>query len=323
MIRVGFIGAGFIAESHAKAVRKSGLAEVVSVYAPDDSAARLAASCGAKVAASAADIIASPEIDAVSILSPTHTHADLLRQVHAAGKHVLCEKPLVRTVAEADEIAALFAGYRPVAMAGMVLRFWPEYRQLRDSVKAGDIGSIGTIRMVRGVTFPLPSDAWRGDFAKSGGVLLDVGIHDLDFVDWAFGPVTRVFTMRSQPDANGRNEYALVVARTVDGAIAHFEISGTEAPGAFYYGFEVAGSAGLIEMDSRTEPPLTVRPADGTPPRIAYPMEVTPHCAMVSAFLNAVATGAPSPVPMADGARAARLALAAYQSSQDNAPVEL
>lgn len=323
MIRVGFIGAGFIAESHAKAVRKSGLAEVVSVYAPDESAGRLAASCGARAAASAADVIASPEIDAVFILSPTHTHADLLRRVHAAGKHVLCEKPLVRTVAEADEIAALFAGYRPVAMAGMVLRFWPEYRQLRDSVKAGDIGSIGTIRMVRGVTFPLPNDAWRGDFAKSGGVLLDVGIHDLDFVDWAFGPVTRVFTMRSQPDADGRNEYALVVARTADGAIAHFEISGTEAPGAFYYGFEVAGSAGLIEMDSRTEPPLTVRPADGTPSRTAYPMEVTPHCAMVSAFLNAVATGAPSPVPMADGVRAARLALAAYQSSQDNAPVEL
>ncbi len=325
MIRVGLIGAGGISAEHVNGIKKSGLAEIKMVYAPDETAKKLAENCGATTVASAEALIQSPDIDAVFILSPTNSHADYLRQVHAAGKHVLCEKPVVRTAAEADEIEKLFEGYAPVAMAGMVMHFWPEYLQVRDMIKKGDIGRLGTVRMYRGAGCPTKNDKWRGDFKASGGVILDMGIHDIDFVDWALGPLTRIFTMRSKPNEKGQHDYALMVARTADGAIVHFEESWNEAPHAFYYGFEITGSGGLLELDSRIEAQLTVRPVEnaGAGMKTTNPAAVSPHDAMISAFLEAVAEGKKSPVTIAEGLRAVRLALAAIESAEKNAPIEL
>ena len=325
MIRVGLIGAGGISALHVEGIKKSGVAEVKMVYAPDDSANKLAEKCGAAVAASAEALIQSPDIDAVFILSPTDSHADYLRQVHAAGKHVFCEKPIVRTASEADEMEKLFENYAPVAMAGMVMHFWPEYLKVRDMIKRGDIGRLGTVRMFRGAGCPTEGDKWRGDFKAGGGVILDMGIHDIDFVDWALGPLTRIFTMRSKPNEKGQHDYALMVARTADGAIVHFEESWNEAPHSFYYGFEIAGSAGLLELDSRVEAQLTFRPVESSATGVkkTTPAAVSPHDAAIFAFLEAVKAGKKSPVTIAEGLRAVRLALAAIASAEKNTPVEL
>ena len=295
------------------------------VYAPDDSAKKLADKCGAAVAASAEALIQSPDIDAIFILSPTDSHADYLRQVHAAGKHVFCEKPVVRTAQEADEIEKLFENYGAVAMAGMVMHFWPEYLAVRDMIKRGDIGRLGTVRMFRGAGCPTEEDKWRGDFKAGGGVILDMGIHDIDFVDWALGPLTRIYTMRSKPNDKGRHDYALMVARTADGAIVHFEESWNELPHSFYYGFEIAGSEGLLELDSRIEAQLTFRPVEPSAAGVkkTTPAAVSPYDTAIGAFLKAVKEGQKSPVPMAEGLRAVRLALAAIESAEKNAPVEL
>ena len=325
MIRVGLIGAGGISALHVDGIKKSGLAEVKMVYAPDESAKILADKCGAATAASAEALIQSPDIDAVFILSPTDSHANYLRQVHAAGKHVFCEKPIVRTAEEADEIEKLFENYAPVAMAGMVMHFWPEYLHVRDMIKKGDIGRLGTVRMFRGAGCPTEGDKWRGDFNAGGGVILDMGIHDIDFVDWALGPLTRIYTMRSKPNAKGQHDYALMVARTADGAIVHFEESWNEAPHSFYYGFEIVGSEGLLELDSRIEAQLTFRPADPSTSGVkkTSPAVVSPHSATISAFLTAVKEGKKSPVTMTEGLRAVRLALAAIESAEKNTPIEL
>ncbi len=320
MIQVAILGAGGISAAHADAIRKSGMGRVAAVYAPDASGPRLAAAHNATAAASPEEAIAAA--DAVVIASPPDTHAALLRAARAAGKHILCEKPVVRTEAEAAEIAALFDSYKPVATVGHVLRFTQEYQQLRGIVQGGNIGQIGTIRLVRAAACPPPGDTWRGDFARSGGVVLDLGVHELDFLEWAFGPVSRVFAMKSTPDAKGNLEYALVVARLVSGAIAHIELSWTEPQGTWYYAYEVAASVGLVEFDSRGEPTLVIRrKPEALAPSIQGPLVVNPMDAQMNAFLGAIRDGKPPVVSMAEGVRALRLGLAVLESAGTNAPV--
>jgi predicted dehydrogenase len=318
------IGAGGIARAHAGGIAKSGNARLVAVYDPASTGASLAADHGARAAAEAAEVVNSGDVDAIVIASPTDCHAEHLRLAHAAGKPVLCEKPLVRSEDEAAEIARLFDGYPAPAWVGHVLRFSPEYIHLKGLADAGTLGNIGTVRLHRGCDCPPPGDNWRRDFARCGGVVMDLGLHDLDFVEWAFGPIERVFCMKSGPDAEGRHEYALVVARLKSGAIAHFEMSWNEPPGVFYYGYEVAGSGGLAEFDSRSEPTLLLRgknAADSN--RVMNPMAVAPHDAQMAAFLKAVEGADVNGPRIADGLRAVRLSLAVLRSAETGAPVTL
>ena len=318
------IGAGGIARAHAEAIAKSGLGKLVMVHAPDETGAKLAADYGVDAATGAAEVVSADAVDAVVIASPTDCHADHLRLVHASGKPVLCEKPLVRTEAEAAEIARLFDGYAAPAWVGHVLHFTQEYTHLKGVADAGTLGNIGTVRLHRGCACPPPGDNWRKDFARCGGVVMDLGLHDLEFLDWAFGPIRRVFCLKSQPDADGQNEYALVVARLESGAIAHLEMSWNEPPGVFYYGYEVAGSAGLAEFDSRAEPTLILRsktPADSN--RIMNPMATGPYDAQMAAFLRAVSGSEVEGPGIVDGVRAARLCLAVLASAESGQPVTL
>jgi len=324
VIRIGMIGAGGISRAHAEAIAKSETARLTLVHAPDESATRLAGDHGAEMALSAADLVTSPVVDAVVIASPTDCHAEHLRLVRKSGKPVLCEKPMVRTGAEAAEIERLFKGYAAPAWVGHVLHFTQEYTHLKGIADAGTLGNIGTVRLHRGCACPPPGDTWRKDFARSGGVVMDLGLHDLDFLEWAFGPIERVFCLKSRPDADGQHEYALVVARLQSGAIAHLEMSWNEPPGVFYYGYEVAGAAGLAEFDSRAEPTLVLRskePADSN--RIMNPMVAGPHDAQMAAFLKAVSGEKVEGPTIADGVRAARLCLAVLESTETGQPVTL
>ncbi len=111
-----------------------------------------------------------------------------------AGKHILCEKPLGRTLAQAQEMTAACEAAGVKLMVAHVVRFFPDYAQARRRVMAGEIGRPAVIRLSRESFQPKKAaDNWFVDDAKSGGMVLDLMIHDLDYARWVAGPVTQVF----------------------------------------------------------------------------------------------------------------------------------
>lgn len=329
VLKVGMIGAGTMGRIHSASISASGMAKVEKIYALDDGAAQLAAIHDAAVARTAAEIINDPAIDVVVIASPTDTHAGYLSLCHAAEKHVFCEKPVVRTENEADIIEKLFAGYDRHVTVGHVVRFMGEYQQMREKVQSEALGSIGTARFGRCGSFPVGWNNWFGDFERSGGVILDLSIHDLDTLAWTFGPVDRVYAMCTGGKEPG-HEYALIIARLKSGVIAHIEGSWAESKGLFYTYYEIAGSHGLVEFDDRTEPALMLyrKTANegANADRVMTPSNpaiVDPYAVEMRSYLAAVKNNKQPEVTLADGLYAARLALAAMKSAKEDRPVLL
>jgi UDP-N-acetylglucosamine 3-dehydrogenase len=327
VLQVGIIGAGTMGGIHAESITRSGIARVAKVYSPNTGALNLAPKHGAEAVGSAAEVFDDAKIDVVLIASPTDTHAEYLRLARAAGKHVLCEKPVVRTEAEADELERLFQGFEKKVSVGHVVRFAPEYVALKNTIDAGTIGAVGTIRLGRCGCFPVGRHDWFGDFQRSGGTILDLMVHDLDTVEWCFGPIERVYAMRSRNMGDLRKDYALAALRMKSGAIGHLEASWVEAPATFYTNYEVSGAAGLVEYDSRVEPTLTLHVKDsgtGQPGGVMLPQSpaaVGPYELEIRNYLGAVLHDTPLVVTLADGIRAARVALATLRSSEVGQPV--
>jgi len=300
MLTVGLIGAGATGTAWAKAIAREGkLARVVSVYAPDESAKPLAGEVGATAEVDAADLIAAS--DAVLIASPTHTHFEYIEALQLAGKPFLCAGPVVASAQQAEQLAAA-AG---TGATSLPLRIKPELLHLKKAAADGKLGDIGMIRMGLGLSAVAQGAGRVKHAAENGGVLLDVGTHLLDAVQFCFGESTRVHKLEAG-EAGGVGEYALLVARLQSGAIAHLECSWREAVGDEFFYYEVAGTQGLIEYDSRKEPVMRIGGAPTGTNELLTGREVV-------AFLRDPGA-APS---LAEGARAVLVA----QSALDAAPV--
>jgi predicted dehydrogenase len=145
-LRSGVIGLGFIGEIHARAVHAAGgTLTAVADASPDgivDSAKRLGADWGAP---SAEELVHSPDVDVVHICTPNHMHAPLARMALRAGKHVICEKPLATTTADATELVELARGAGVLGAVPFIYRYYPMVREARARVASGDAGPIRLI----------------------------------------------------------------------------------------------------------------------------------------------------------------------------------
>ncbi|MGC8740018.1 MAG: Gfo/Idh/MocA family protein [Candidatus Sumerlaeaceae bacterium] len=327
MLRVGILGAGNLGRIHAAAFARTGKAKISAVYAPEQSSSHLADLHGARCARTLDEFFGDMHLDVVVIATPTHTHAELLEKAHETGVHVLCEKPLVRTEAELRRIEALFAGYPKMLMVGHTVRFFPEYEYARKVLIERQLGQLGVLRLGRCAGFDLPSNHWLFDFEKSGGAVLDMMIHDLDFAEWAAGPIVNVFARRSLGSSLA-DDLCLVVGRLADGALIHVEASWAEPPNTFYYFYELAASHGILDFDSRRAPAYSYKRRGAAhccrEEEVSFsPTRRTPYDRQAEAFIAAVAHGTPSPVPLTEGARAVRLALAVLDSAALKRPVDV
>ena len=141
------------------------------------------------------DLLADPAIDLVDICVPTPQHHQLCLKALRAGKHVICEKPMARTSAQAREIVAAAGKARGFFMPAMVMRFWPEWAWLKTAVDNRTYGRVLAARFRR----VCPPPGWsRSSYLKgkdSGGALLDLHIHDADFIQFCFGRPGGVFAV--------------------------------------------------------------------------------------------------------------------------------
>ncbi|OGO50809.1 MAG: hypothetical protein A2148_03800 [Chloroflexi bacterium RBG_16_68_14] len=231
--QIAIIGAGFIGRFHARGIRgliKLGLLDARYVAVCDrveqraQEFARLADL--ERWTTDAGELISSPEVNTVYVCTPTAEHKELVLKAAAAGKHVFCEKPLARTLADAQEMyqAVRAAGVRH--QVGLVLRHSPIFTVLKELISDPKLGRLMTVLFRDDQFFPIlggyASD-WRKDFAVTGGgTLIEHSIHDLDLLTWLAGEVESLRAeTRNFAGHEGVEDLASVTLRFANGATGY------------------------------------------------------------------------------------------------------
>ena len=296
-------------------------AEVVGVADPSrESAASGARLAGARPYSSYEELVAAEDVDVVDVCLPTAFHKNLAVKAARDGKHVILEKPIARTIEDAAEILEAFYVGGPRLFVGHVVRFFPEYVAIKEKIDAGELGTIGVVRTSRRSPFLRGWNDWYADWRVSGGVLVDLVIHDFDFLRWALGDVERVYARGVLGREYNRLDYALVTLRFEGGAIAHVEAH-WGYPGPFNYPIEVAGSRAILTADSTEPATLDLVGSADEVPNLASGM--SPYERELAHFVRCIATGEESVVKPEDAYEALRIGLAATESAATGAPVTL
>jgi myo-inositol 2-dehydrogenase/D-chiro-inositol 1-dehydrogenase len=318
-LRVGMVGAGGIANAHLPAWLRLG-ARVV-VHSLHGAPALVARHGGGQVADTLDELLDA--VDVVDVCTPTYTHPEIVFAAAAAGRHVLCEKPLALDATTAEAMAKSCSAAGVQLYPGHVVRYFAEYAALQRAVAAGAIGTPAVLRFHR--CGARPGAGWFADPALSGGIIMDQMIHDLDFARWLGGEIDSVHAQLadSAPGTTTGVVSAHVVARHHGGAIS--SVTGTWArPGTrFRYGFHAAGTDGMLSYDSATDPSLHTdtggAPVAGLLPDVS--LVESPFLTEIREVAAAFAGGPAPRVSADDGIAAVRLAAAANTSLTTGRPV--
>jgi len=330
MKRVGIAGAGLTGGMHAERWARLPV-ELAGFYTRTPAHAQAAAErCGGRAFPNLETLLA--EVDVVDICTPTPSHRDLVLAAAAAGKDVICEKPMARHLRDAEEMVAACESAGVRLFMAHVVRFFPEYARAKEILDSGQLGRPGVIRTVRGGNFPTPdTQNWYVDFEQGGGVIMDMLIHDIDYACWCFGEVERVFarglTFSDVDDA----DHVLLTARFKNGALGHLEGSWAFPPGNFRTRLEIVGDGGLLEVDSLNRPPIQVTlkqeggaKAAGVPvPESPMHPADDPYYREIAHFFDCLESGAEFRVTPQDGLAALRIALASIESLRSGQPVDI
>ena len=327
-MRVGIVGTGFMGRTHAAGWAATP-AEIVGFVSKDeDTAVALTQQYGGQIYPDLASLF--NDVDVVDICAPTHRHYEMVLQAAAAGKDIICEKPLARTLAQAREMVEVCEKAGVKLLVAHVVRYFPEYAQAKAQVAANAIGHPAVIRLTRGTFQPKKSaDNWFVDFEKSGGMMLDLMIHDFDYARWVAGDVVQVYAKSVGSSAPGAAvDHGLAILTHKNGAISHIEGSWAYPPPLFRTKLEIAGDNGWIQFDSEqmTAVKLHLHQQDGSAPDVPIPgspMLEDPYTTQIKAFFDHIEDDAPVAVTAVDGCKALQIALAAIQSAQTGQPVTI
>ena len=272
-------------------------------------------------------------VDVVDICTPGTAHKENVLLAASAHVPIICEKPLARHLRDVEEMLEACDRNGVPLFPAQVVRFFPMYARVKEAIDAGAIGKPGVYRSVRAGSYPRPgaqfSSGYYANFNQSGGVILDVGIHDIDFARWCCGEVERVFT-RGLSFAGKKNvDQALITLRFTSGAIGHIDAGWAQPRGTFRTRVEVAGDAGLVEWDSLDRPPLmadlhnddfTGHQHLGFSPLAP---EDDPYYAELAHFIQVLEGKVQPRVTAHDGLMAVKISLAAIESLRSGQPVEI
>lgn len=267
------------------------------------------------------------DADIVDICLPTYLHRTTAEYCFAAGKHVICEKPLALTLKDARAMIDAAEAAPKKLLVGHVVRFFPVYQKARQLMLDQALGQIGTVKTFRGGGYPRGWQDWYGDPLKSGTLATDLLIHDIDFLLWCLGPVTRVYAKSLTDHIDNAADQVLASLRFESGVIA--QVEGTWAyPQGFSYRFEIAGSQGLIHFDSADNAPIrtVMRSTSKTPVAVEVPenpVAVSPYQTQLAHFLAVIAQDTNPVVTAEDGYTALAISLAIRDSIQSGEPISL
>ena len=211
---------------------------------------------------------------------------------------------------------------------GMVVRFFPQYRLARELVVNGRIGNLGVLRLKRVSYVPQKSlDNWYFDPTLSGGMVVDLMIHDFDYSRWLAGEVDRVYARRSKSEV-GPAQYVQAILRFRSGAIALVEGGWAYPPGVFRTGLDLSGSGGLIEWNSDQPAPVLTffPPKSHDTASVGLPVSGLggdPYTAEILHAYHAIQAGTDFEVTVEDALEALRISQAVEESLSTGKPVSL
>ena len=205
MIRIGLLGAGFMGTTHGHAYTQIPGVQVAAVFDRNlDKAEQLAQEISSRVVKDFARILNDSSVDVIDITLPTPFHPDFAIRAFEAGKHVILEKPIALSLSDADAILEAAHRSGKFLMAAHVIRFWPEYMAMLEIIQSGRIGKPLIATAYRLSNMPQWAD-WFRDPQQFGGAVLDLQIHDLDFMNLLFGKPINVNAIGVQDETSGWN----------------------------------------------------------------------------------------------------------------------
>ena len=327
-MKVGIVGAGFMGTTHAAGWAETGAKIIGIVAETTDEARPLAKDYNLKIYPDLASML--PDVDVVDICTPTHLHHEMTLQAAAAKKHIVCEKPLARTTTQAREMVAACHKAGVKLLVAHVVRFFTEYALAKSSVMRGEIGKPGIIRLNRGSFRPKkPAGNWFLDESKSGGILMDLMIHDFDYARWIAGEVESVYAKKiTMGHPNAPVDYGLAILKHRNGTLSHIAGSWAYPPPTFRTHVEIAGDGGLIEFDSADTAPilnLIARPKNDSPDvgLPSSPVSESPYTTQIKEFYSVLLGEKQPRIAAEDGIAAVQIAEAAIQSAATGKAVAL
>jgi myo-inositol 2-dehydrogenase/D-chiro-inositol 1-dehydrogenase len=328
-VRIGVLGLGRIGRLHADLIQRqvagARVTRAFDVHAPTAEAA--SRELDVPIARTAGELIGADDVDAVAICTSTDTHVELILAAAAAGKAIFCEKPVSLDLAAVDAaLAAVAAAGRPFQI-GFNRRFDPAHAAVRQAVADGTVGDPHLVRITSRDPAPPPLDYVR----SSGGMFLDMTIHDFDMARFVTGSevvtVTARGALRIRPEfaEAGDVDTAIVLLEHADGCLTAIDNS-RQAPYGYDQRVEVHGSLGMAASENPHAHTALVRTGAGTAsaplPFFFLQRYVPAYLAQWEAFVRACHLGDASP-GLADARAPLVIGLAAGRSQREGRPVEI
>lgn len=322
MIRIAVLGCGRIGRMHAENIARhprAELAGVFDVYGP--AAADVAQSLDVANFTTAEALMACDSVDAILIATSTPTHADFIEQAAAAGKPMLCEKPIDLSFDRVNACADTIKDSETPIMLGFVRRFDPGHRAVRQAILAGQIGELHQVV----ITSRDPDMAPESYIEVSGGIFRDMTIHDFDMARFILGEeVTEVFATASRlvdPDLMVRHDDYDSVSVTLKTASGKQALISNSRRAVYGYDqrVEAFGDAGMAVSENRRDNNMRLHRADFT--EQGAPLNnffidryADAFAAEIDAFVEAIENNQAPEVGFEDGRQALILAEAALKS---------
>lgn len=329
-LTVGLIGCGRLGRIYARDL-SSRIAETRLAAIADSNpavAADAAAEFGTRAVADAGDLLHDPSIDAVVIVSPTHTHKALVIAAAAARKPAFCEKPLALSLEDCEQMQTAVERGGSFFQMGFMRRFDPGYVAAKRHLDEGRIG--------RAVVFkstsrdPYPPSLEYANPASSGGMLVDMGIHDFDLARWFMGNVASVSAVGgvlAYPElaSVGDIDNAIATLTFVDGRLGVIDLTRNGVYG-YDISTELLGTEGTLRIGYLRETPvLTMTKNSVSHDTVPYFMQrfERAYTAQLQNFASNVLQQREPPVTIDDGVQALRVALAATDAQRTGERVDV
>lgn len=332
MVTVGIIGAGRIGKVHTKSicnlVKNAKIKTIADPFMNDDTA-KWAKDMGVEnTTKDYKEILADPEIDAVLICSSTNTHSPISVEAIKAGKHVFCEKPIDHDIKKIQDVIDALEENKVKYQVGFNRRFDHNFEAVKDAVKAGKIGDPHIIKVTS--RDPEPPSA---EYAKvSGGMFLDMTIHDFDMVRYLAGCdaeevyVEAAVLVDPAIGEAGDVDTAVITLKMANGAIAVIDNSRKAA-----YGYdqraEVFGSKGMVATANDTLSSAVLSTEAGVtgekPLYFFLERYMDSFAKEMNCFIDAIENNTDTPLGVVDGLKPVMMGLAAKKSLMEHRPVKI
>jgi myo-inositol 2-dehydrogenase/D-chiro-inositol 1-dehydrogenase len=329
MVGIAVLGCGRIGRIHARNLVRHPRAKLVMVFdVLAQAAQQTATELGVKIARSVDEVLSDRNVRAIVVATPTDTHVPMIKAAVMAGKAVFCEKPVDLDAQRARACWGEIAGSNPLVMIGFNRRFDPSFRALRQRLLQGEIGTLELAIITSRDPAPPPANYIKG----SGGLMIDMTIHDFDMARYLAGELLQVHAFGANlvdPDIGklGDIDTCTVSLRAKSGALVQINNSRRCAYG-YDQRIEAFGSGGMLQAGNQYATSVEAWSAERTAARDpvlnffleryrqAYESEL-------DSFVASVEEGRPMSPDFADGLQALRLGVAAAESLRTGRVVNL